>query len=243
MSNDTRKVALIFGGSRGIGAAIASRFAHDGYAVAFTYVARADKASALAASITAGGGDALAIQADSADAGAIRAAVAAAVARYGALDAVVVNAGLYRHNVVDAVPLAELDLLLDVNVRGVYLAIQAAVPHLKRGGRVITIGSNTAIRTGSAGASVYQMTKGAVAAMVKGLALDLAARGITVNNVQPGPTRTDINAGRVDMIAGMTALKRIGEPDEIAGLVAYIARDEAGYMTGASITIDGGFVL
>jgi 3-oxoacyl-[acyl-carrier protein] reductase len=130
-----------------------------------------------------------------------------------------------------------------VNVRGVYLSIQAAVPHTVDGGRVITIGSNVAIRTGFPGSSVYQMTKGAVAAMVKGVALDLAPRRITVNNIQPGPTDTDINAGSIDMLSEMSPLKRVAKPEEIAGLVSYLARDESRYMTGTSLTIDGGFTL
>ncbi|RYF30551.1 MAG: SDR family oxidoreductase, partial [Comamonadaceae bacterium] len=121
--------------------------------------------------------------------------------------------------------------------------IQASAAHLREKGRVITIGSNVAIRTGLPGASVYQFTKAAVAAMVKGLALDLAPRGITVNNVQPGPTDTDINAGNVELLAQMSPLKRVANPDEIGGLVSYLARDEAGYMTGASLTIDGGLTL
>ena len=242
-STVSSKVALVFGGSRGIGAAIVARLVQDGYAVAFTYVSRDDKANELAGAIGAQGGRALPIKADSADASQIRTAVAKAIEAHGPIDVVVVNAGLFRFGMVDAVSLEELDTMLNVNVRGVYLAIQAAVPHMKNGGRVITIGSNAAVRTGSPGVSVYQMTKGAVAALVKGLALDLAPRHITVNNVQPGATETDVLAGNVEQSASRTALKRIAKPDEIAGLVAYIARDEAGYMTGASITIDGGYSL
>ncbi|ATB39488.1 3-oxoacyl-ACP reductase [Cystobacter fuscus] len=243
MSEASGKVALVFGGSRGIGAATVSRLAKDGHAVAFTYVSREDKANELVSAITAEGGDALAIKADSADASQLRAAVAKAVDRYGRIDVVVVNAGILRMATIDAVALEELDLMLNVNVRGVYLAIQATVPHLKDGGRVITLGSNVAIRTGSPGSSVYQLTKAAVAAMVKGIALDLAPRGITVNNVQPGPTDTDMNAGAIEMLSKMSPLKRVAHQDEIAGLIAYIARDEAGYMTGASLTIDGGLTL
>lgn len=241
--NDLRKTALVFGGSRGIGAASVARLVEDSYAVAFTYVSRPDRAQALADALGAHGGDVLAIAADSADPAAIRAAVAAAVERFGPLHTVVVNAGIYRHAAVDAVTLEDLDTMLAINVRGVYLAIQAAAAHMVDGGRVITIGSNTALHTGSPGSSVYQMTKGAVAAMVKGLALDLAPRGITVNNVQPGPTATDITAGALDILAQRNPLKRVGQPEEIAGLVSYLARAEAGYVTGASLTIDGGFTL
>jgi 3-oxoacyl-[acyl-carrier protein] reductase len=247
MSDDNRKVALVFGGSRGIGAAIVSRLAEDGYAVPFTYVSRPDAADGLADKVRDIGGEALAIKADSASLDDIKAAVATTIDRFGRLDVVVVNAGVARMGMVDAVPLEDLDLQLDVNVRGVFLAIQAALPHLKEGGRIVTIGSNIALRSGFPGASVYQTTKAAVAGMVKGLALDLAPRGITINNVQPGPTKTDMigslgNEG-MDMVMGMVPLKRMAEPEEIAGLVSYIVRDEAGYVTGASLTIDGGFAL
>lgn len=237
------KTALVFGGSRGIGAAAVERLAQDGYAVGFTYANSAGKAAALAESVTARGGSAMAIKADSANAEAITSAVSAFVARYGKIDLVLVNAGLFRINSIEAVPLDELDAMLAVNVRGVYLSIQAAVPHVTDGGRIITIGSNVAIHTGFPGSSVYQMTKGAVAAMVKGVALDLAPRRITVNNIQPGPTDTDINAGAIGMLSEKSPLKRVARPEEIASMVSYLAREEAGYITGASLTIDGGFTL
>jgi 3-oxoacyl-[acyl-carrier protein] reductase len=139
--------------------------------------------------------------------------------------------------------LQELDLMLNVNVRGVFLAIQAAAAHLPEGGRVITIGSSTAVRSSYPGSSVYAMTKAAVAVMVKGIAVDLAPRGITVNNIQPGPTLTDMTAGYIDSITPAIPLKRVGDPDEIASLVAYLASGESGYMTGSSLTIDGGMTL
>lgn len=243
MSNGLNKVALIIGGSRGIGAATATRLAADGYKVAFTFASREDKAIEVAAVITAAGGEALAVKANSADLAQIRTAVDRVLTRFGAIDVLVVNAGIFALGTIDAVPVEELDRMLDVNVRGVFLAIQTAVPHLKDGGRVITIGSNVAIRTGMAGASVYQFTKAAVAAMVKGLALDLAPRAITVNNIQPGPTDTDLNAGAIETLAGMSPLRRVAQPSEIAGLVAYVASAEAGYITGTSLTIDGGFTL
>lgn len=243
MNDKTRKTALVFGGSRGIGAAIVARLVEDGFAVAFTYVSRPDRAQELADRLAATGGEVLAIRADSADPAAIRAAVDQASGRFGAIHAVVVNAGVYRYGMVDAMSLEDLDALLNINVRGVFLAIQATVPHLVEGGRVITIGSNVAIRTGSPGSSVYQLTKGAVAAMVKGMALDLAPRAITVNNVQPGPTETDITSMAISMLEQKSPLKRVAKPEEIAGLVSYLARDEAGYVTGASLTIDGGFTL
>lgn len=235
--------ALVFGGSRGIGAAAVQRLAADGYAVAFTYVSRPDKAEALVAQVVQAGGQAHAIAADSADADAIRSAVTQAVARFGPLQVVVVNAGIYRAGTIDAVPLADLDQMLAVNVRGVFLAVQASVPHVRDGGRIITIGSNVAVRTGQAGASVYQLTKTAVAGLVKGAALDLAPRGITVNNIQPGPIETDLTADWIESLAQRSPLQRVGKPREIGALVSYLASADAGYMTGASLTIDGGLSL
>lgn len=239
----TGKAALVFGGSRGIGAAAVKRLAEDGFAVAFTYVSRPDKAAELVDAISAEGGKAFAIKADSADPAAIKAAVAEAVEKFGPLDTVVVNAGILRRGAITEVSLEELDLMLDVNVRGVFLAIQAAVPHMHDGGRVITIGSNVAVRTGFPGSSVYQFTKTALAGMVKGIALDLAPRGITVNNIQPGPTETDITGDMLDRLAELSPQRRVAKPKEIAGLVSYLARSESAYMTGASLTIDGGMTL
>lgn len=242
-SRTERRTALVFGGSRGIGAAAASRLAADGFAVALTYVSRPDKAAEVVSAIEAAGGTALSIRADSADPTAIRAATAQTAEALGQIDVVVVNAGIIRIATVDAFTLEDLDLMLAVNVRGVFLAIQAAASHMRGGGRIITIGSNTAVRTGTPGASVYAMTKAAVASMAKGVALDLAPRGITVNNIQPGPTETDMTAGMIPQLREMIPLRRVGQPAEIAGLISYLASDQAGYMTGASLTIDGGFVL
>jgi 3-oxoacyl-[acyl-carrier protein] reductase len=236
-------VALVFGGSRGIGAAIARRLAHDGFDVALTYVSRPDKAQEVVSAIEAGGGKALAIDADSTDPQALRAAVTQTTERFGPLDVAVVNAGVFRMGPIDTFSVEDLDLLISVNVRGVYLAIQAAVAGMRDGGRIVTIGSNVAIRTGMPGASAYAMTKGAVATLVRNVALDLAPRRITVNDVQPGPTETDMTAGVVDQIVARVPLGRVGQPEEIAGLVSYLAGSESGYMTGANLTIDGGFVL
>lgn len=237
------KHALVFGGSRGIGAATVARLAQDGFRVSFTYVASADIAETLAGNIGRHGGSALPLQADSADPAAIRSAVAQAAVHFGPIDVVVVNAGLYRHNPIEAVSLEELDLMLAINVRGVFLSVQAALPQMRDGGRIVTIGSNVVEGTGSGGSSLYQMTKGAVAALVKGVALDVAPREITVNNIQPGPTETDITSAALNMLVQRSPLHRVARPEEIAGLIAYLARDEASYITGASLTIDGGFTL
>jgi 3-oxoacyl-[acyl-carrier protein] reductase len=239
----TGKVAIVFGGSRGIGAAAARRLAKEGADVAVTYVSTPDRAADTVAVIEATGGRGLAIKADSADPAAIKAAVAQAVEHFGRLDIAVVNAGILLLGGVATVDVKDLDRMLDINVRGVFLAIQASAAHLTAGGRIITIGSNTAVRSGHPGSSVYSMTKAAVAVMVKGIAVDLANRGITVNNIQPGPTVTDMTVDHIEAIKPLIPLKRAGDPDEIAALVAYLAGKESGYMTGSSLTIDGGMAL
>ncbi|MGU8079271.1 SDR family oxidoreductase [Burkholderia pyrrocinia] len=243
ISGGARKAAIVFGGSRGIGAAIARRLAADGADVAFTYVSAPERAQETAAAIEASGRAALAIRADSANADEIRQAVAQAVGRFGRLDVVVVNAGILKLGDVVEVSVDDLDRMLAVNVRGVFLAVQAGAAHLTHGGRIVTIGSNTAVRSGHPGSSVYSMTKAAVAVMVKGIAVDLAPRGITINNVQPGPVETDMTADHLDRIRPLIPLRRAGSPDEIASLVAWLASAESGYMTGSSLTIDGGMAL
>ncbi len=239
----TGKVAMVFGGSRGIGAAAARRLAREGADVAVTYVSAPERAAETVAAIEAAGRRGLAIKADSADPDAIKAAVAQAVDQLGKLDVAVVNAGILLLGDIATVSVEDLDRMLGVNVRGVFLSIQAAAAHLRDGGRIITIGSNTAVRSGHPGSSVYSMTKAAVAVMVKGIAVDLSGRGITVNNIQPGPTVTDMTADHIEAIKPLIPLKRAGEPDEIAGLIAYLASKESGYMTGSSLTIDGGMAL
>jgi 3-oxoacyl-[acyl-carrier protein] reductase len=236
------KIALVFGGSRGIGAAIVKRLAAEGAAVAFTFVSSAQKAAQTARVAEAESGNiVLAIEADSASPDAIKAAVERTKTHFERIDIVVVNSGILIREHVDRYALEDFDRMLAVNVRGAFVAIQASLPYLGTGGRIITIGSNTAVRTAFPGASVYSMTKGAIASLVRGIAVDLAPRAITVNNVQPGPTDTDMNTdpGRV---LPLIPLRRIGRPEEIAGLVAYLASPEAGFITGASVTIDGGYV-
>ena len=239
---DSAGVALIFGGSRGIGAAIAVRLAQAGYRIALTYVSRPDKAREVAETIAAAGSEAVAVEADSCDPGAIRAAVVGTIERFGGLDVAVVNAGVLRLGTIDELSLEDLDLTLAVNVRGVFLAIQAAAGEMRAGGRIITIGSNAAEHV-VRGSSIYAMSKAAVATMVKGIALDLAPRGITVNNIQPGPTETDMTASMVSDLAAMVPIGRVGQGAEIAELALYLAGPQSGYMTGSSLTIDGGFAL
>lgn len=238
------KVALVQGGSRGIGAAIVRRLAKEGAQVAFTYVSSADTAEALAAEINDAGGKALALRADSADASAVQQAVEATVKAFGRLDILVNNAGALAVAPVAEFDLADFDRILAVNVRSVFVASQAAARHMGQGGRIINIGSTNAERMPFAGGAPYAMSKSALVGLTKGLARDLGPQGITVNNVQPGPVDTDMNPAAGDFAESLIALMaigRYGHVEEIASFVAYLAGPEAGYITGASLTADGGF--
>ena len=239
------KRALITGGSRGIGAAIVKRFAREGAHVALTYVSKPDQANETLKAAQALGVKALAIQADSADAKAVAAAVERTVAELGGIDILVNNAGIAVMAPIDDYRLEDFDRNLAVNLRGVFVATQAAVKHMKAGGRIINIGSCNAERMPFVGGAVYAMSKAALVGLVKGLARDLGQRGITINNVQPGPVDTDMNPADSDFAEMLRkqvmALPRYATGDEIAALVAYLAGPEAGFVTGASLTIDGGF--
>ncbi|MBV6751935.1 3-oxoacyl-ACP reductase FabG [Pseudomonas chlororaphis] len=242
--NLTGKVALIQGGSRGIGAAIVKRLAAQGATVAFTYVSSDAKARELQDSVIADGGKALAIKADSADAVAIRHAVSSTVEAFGRIDILVNNAGVLAMAPLDEFKLEDFDRTLAVNVRSVFIATQEAARHMGEGGRVINIGSTNAERMPFAGGAPYAMSKSALVGLTKGLARDLGPKGITVNNVQPGPVDTDMNPATsdfADSLIGLMASGRYGRVEEIASFVAYLAGPEAGYITGASLTIDGGF--
>jgi len=240
----TGKVALVTGGSRGIGAAIAKRLARDGAAVAITYTIAQQKADEVVRTIKDAGGQALAIQADSADAEAVKSAITATVQTLGRLDVLVNNAGIAVVKPLDQFSLDDFDRMVAVNVRGVFVAAQEAARHMGDGGRIITIGSVNADRMPFIGGSVYAMTKAAVAGLTRGLARDLGPRNITVNTIQPGPIDTDMNPAEgpsAESLKSLMALKRYGHGDEIAAMVAYLASPEAGFVTGASLTIDGGF--
>jgi 3-oxoacyl-[acyl-carrier protein] reductase len=238
------KVAFVTGGARGIGAAIVRRLADDGAAVVFTYAASRAGAEAIAADIEAAGGRALALQVDSSDAAALTAAIDKAATTFGRLDVLVNNAGVAVMGELDTFALEDFDRTVSVNVRAVFVGVQAAARHMGEGGRIVTIGSTNSERMPWAGGAVYAMSKAAIVGLTRGLARDLGPRGITINNVQPGPTATDMNPADGPMAAdmhGLMALERHARPEEIAGMVAYLAGPEAAMVTGASLLIDGGF--
>ncbi len=240
----TEKVALVTGGSRGIGAAIAKRLADDGAAVALTYTSSPQKADEVVRVIEAAGGRALAIRADSTDVEAVKNAVAETVKTFGRLDILVNNAGTAIMAPIDQFSLDDFDRLVAINVKGVFVATQEAIRHMGKGGRIIMIGSVNSDIVPIAGVSVYALTKGAIASFTRGLARDLGPRGITVNNVQPGPVDTDLNPADgsfAEGAKGIIALGRYGQSDEVASFVSYLASPEASFITGANLKIDGGF--
>ena len=237
------KVALITGGSRGIGAAIAKRLAADGAKVAITYAKGADAAASVVKEIEGDGGKAIAIQADATDAAASKTAVEKTVATFARLDVLVNNAGTAIPKTFEETTLEEMDRLLNINVRAVFIATQAALKHMKRGGRIIMIGSAVGERVLTPGLVPYSATKGAVKIFTQALSREVGGRGITVNNVQPGPIDTDLNPATGDWAVpqkAATALDRYGHVDEIAAMVAFVAGPESSYITGANLTVDGG---
>ncbi|WP_244178770.1 SDR family NAD(P)-dependent oxidoreductase [Streptomyces rubellomurinus] len=244
MTTMNGKVALVTGGSRGIGAAIALRLAEDGADVALTYRGGSERAEAVVAKIAAMGRTALAVRADGADEAAVRGAVAAVVERFGRLDVLVNNAGVGAVGPIGGTAVEEIDTLLAVNVRAPYLYARAAAPHLAEGGRIVTIGSCLAQRVAFPGAVLYATSKAAMTGLTKALARELGPRGITVNLVHPGPIDTDMNPAdgdSADFQRGFTALGRYGAPAEVAGAVAYLAGEDGRYVTGAELAVDGGF--
>ncbi|VEB98543.1 3-oxoacyl-[acyl-carrier-protein] reductase FabG [Cedecea lapagei] len=250
MNNTTRttslagKIAFVQGGSRGIGAAIVRRLVQEGASVAFTYVSSVDKANALVMEIEKAGGRALALQADSANEQQLRQAVERAAHHFGHINILVNNAGIFKVGTLEEISMEDFDSTLAINVRSVFVASQEAVRHMPDGGRIITIGSTNAERMPFAGGAVYAMSKSAIVGLTKGLARDLGHRGITVNNIQPGPTDTDMNPASGEMaeeLIKLIAVNRYGKDSEIAAFVAFLSSPEAGYISGASLTIDGGF--
>jgi 3-oxoacyl-[acyl-carrier protein] reductase len=243
MSNLTNKVALVTGGSRGIGAGIAKRLAADGARVAITYTKGAEAAASVVKAIQEAGGKAIAIQADATDANAVKAAVQKTVDTFNQIDILVNNAGVANPKPFEETTLEEIDHVLNVNLRAVLVTTHAALKHIKSGGRIINIGSAVGERLWTPGLVPYSATKGGVKMFTQGLSREVGPRGITVNNVQPGPIDTDMNPATGDWATpqlAVTALNRYGTVEEVAALVAFVASPESSYITGANLTVDGG---
>lgn len=244
MSQLAGKAALVTGGSRGIGAAVAKRLAREGADVALTYLSAADRAKSVVKEIEAEGRRGIAIRANSADPAAVVAAVERTVAEFGRLDVLVNNSGIFPSGPLEDVSLEEVDRTLAVHVRAVFVASQAAARHMSDGGRIISIGSCLAERVPYPGVSLYAMSKSALVGLTKGLARDLGGRGITANLVHPGSTDTEMNpadAPEADAERGYIALGRYGSAEDIAATVAHLAGEGGRYVTGASIAVDGGY--
>lgn len=243
MSELSGRVALVTGGSRGVGAAIAKKLAQDGASVALTYLHSEEKAQSIVKEITSSGGRVLAITADSANPTAIKAAIDRTVSEFGRIDILVNNAGVLDVKSIDAITLEDFQRTMDINVRAVFVASQAAAAHMSEGGRIISIGSNLAERVPMPGLSLYSLSKAALIGFTKGLARDLGQRGITVNLVHPGSTDTDMNPAdgeTSDAQRSSMCIPRYAAPSDIAGLVAWLASDESRCVTGTGFTIDGG---
>lgn len=237
------KVALVTGGSRGIGAAIALRLALDGADVAVTYLSSAEKAAAVVDGIKIAGQRGLAIQADNASPDGVVRAVEQTVAHFGRIDILVNNAGIFPSGPFDGVTVDEIDRTLAIHVRASILAAQVAARHMTEGGRIISIGSNLAERVPFGGVTLYAASKSALLGLTRGLARDLGARGITVNLVNPGSTDTDMNpadGADADEQRALTVLDRFGAPDDVAATVAHLAGEAGRNITGASFVVDAG---
>ena len=246
MSKLAGKKALVTGGSRGIGAAIAQRLAEDGADVVITYVSNPAAAATVTAAIQALGCKAHAIQADAADPDRLEAAVNEAACILGGLDILVNNAGIYHTKPLDEFSTAEFDHSVAVNIRAAFVATRTAVAHMKSGGRVISIGSGLADRIPFPGNAVYAMTKAAIATLMQGLARELGPSGITLNTVHPGSIDTDMNpadGAYANMQRAVSAVGHYGKASDIAAAVAYLASPEAGFVTGTRLTVDGGFTV
>ncbi|NUR52038.1 MAG: SDR family oxidoreductase [Hamadaea sp.] len=240
------KVALVTGGGRGIGAAVALRLAQDGADVAITYQRDAQAAENVVKQIVALGRRAVAHRADSADPAEVVAAVHATVAEFGRLDILVNNAGEFRLGPIEDLSPADFEQTVAVNIRAPFMATQAALQHLTGGGRIIMIGSNAAERVVFPGFSLYSMSKTALTGLTKALGRELGPRGITVNLVHPGATDTALNPAdgpNATVVAGFTATGHYADPADIAAAVAFLARPDSRYVTGASLNVDGGFTV
>lgn len=240
----TGKIAIVTGGSRSIGAAIAKRLAADGANVAITYNASPDRAAAVVQEIVAAGGQAVALAADAGNPEAVRAAIAEVAQRFGKIDILVNNAGISLLGAPEDIAFEDFQRILAVNVTGVFVATQQALKHMGQGGRIIHIGSSMLQYAAFATASVYTLSKGALTGFSRGLVRDLGPRGITVNTVHPGPTDSDMNPADgpiADFLRPNIAMGRYGEGKDVASAVAYLASADAGFVTGAELIVDGGF--
>ena len=240
----TGKIAIVTGGSRSIGAAIAKRLAADGATVAITYNASPDRAEAVVQEIVAAGGQAVALAADAGNPEAVRAAIAEVAQRFGKIDILVNNAGISLLGAPEDIVFEDFQRILAVNVTGVFVATQQALKHMGQGGRIIHIGSSMVQYAAFATASVYTLSKGALTGFSRGLVRDLGPRGITVNTVHPGPTDSDMNPADgpiADFLRPNIAMGRYGEGKDVASAVAYLASADAGFVTGAELIVDGGF--
>ncbi|WP_033067840.1 SDR family NAD(P)-dependent oxidoreductase [Thalassospira australica] len=243
MQNLSGKVVFVTGGSRGIGAAIAKRLAAEGAQVAITYVNAVQKADEVVSAIEANGGRAIALQADNQDEAAISAAVDEAARVLGKIDILVNNAGVFDVAPINDLTIDKFDRTMDINVRAVFVAVKSALLHMPEGGRIITIGSNLAKHVPWPGFSLYSMSKSALIGMTLGLARDLGDRSITANIIHPGPTNTDMNPadGQMsDAQRGLMAIPHYSQPEDTAGLIAWLAGPEARVVTGAEFTVDSG---
>lgn len=243
MNRLKNKVAFVTGGGRGMGAAISKRLADEGASVVLTYSKSREKAEIVAAEINANGGYAQAMEANSIDPKALTEAIQKTIATFGPIDILVNNAGIYIGKEFESHTLEDYEEIMGINVRAVFVAALAAAPQMPNNGRIITIGSNMAENAFGPQTTLYTMSKAALTGFTRGLARDLGAKGITVNLIQPGPINTDMNPSDTelaDFLRSRMALSEYGTGEDIAGLVAYLASEEGKYITGTSITIDGG---
>lgn len=238
------KIALVTGGSRGMGAAIVKQLAQEGASVVFTYVNGKEKAQALVDELTGEGLNVSAVKADNAVEGEITSALTQTIEKFGQLDILVNNAGVYGGKPMEEHTLDDYRFVMDINVKAVFEAAIFAAQKLEKGGRFITIGSNMADRVVASQGTLYSMSKSALSGLTRGLARDLGLKGITVNLVQPGPVNTDMNpadGSHADHLRSLMAIPKYGDPQQIAEVVAYLASPSASYTTGSTMTIDGGF--
>ncbi len=241
----TKRVALITGGSRGIGAAVAEHLAGQGFDIAISYARSASRADALAEKIRATGQDVLAIQADGSSVEGNRKVIADTIAHFGQLDVLVCNAGAYPHKTIDKVSIEDIEQTLNLNIRAVMIETHEAVKHMKRGGRIILMGSAFAGRSPFPGLSLYSATKAGLRGFAQGVARDVGPQGITINVVEPGPIDTEMNPANTEgaaVLAGFVATGSYGVVGDIARTVAFLTSPEAGYITGAAIPVDGGLL-